>query len=145
MLLDDYECWFLHNQTMSQTSLFFHVFLPSPSPICLLAFDPLPFFSLRYLQLSLQVGVDGGRPRMTQMSEGSASWRGIGRRLRAADRNANCGSVLWRRRPRSSALSTSRCRWVGGRGMKVCNTHQFTEVSVAEVKSRNRKSYTFFK
>ncbi|KAF1390546.1 hypothetical protein PFLUV_G00059170 [Perca fluviatilis] len=54
---------------------------------------PSPAQPQRYLQHSLQVGVGGGQQKMTQMSEGSASLRGIGPLHRAADRNANCGSA----------------------------------------------------
>ncbi|KAL0158111.1 hypothetical protein M9458_046187, partial [Cirrhinus mrigala] len=52
----------------------------------------------------------GGRLMTTLMRGGSASWRGTGRQLLVAGRNASCGSTLWRRRPRSSPLSTSHCR-----------------------------------
>lgn len=71
---------------------------------------PFPCFPCRYHQRSLQVGVGGGRLTTTQMSEGSASWRGTGRRRRAVGRSASCGSAPWRRRQRSCAPKTSRCR-----------------------------------
>jgi len=97
---------------MTQTSPFFLVFLPLPSHLSV-SWSPWPGPPSRYLQRSLQVGGGGGRQKMTQMNEGSGSSRGIGPPHRAADRNANIGSALSRRRPRSSATWTSRCRWVG--------------------------------
>lgn len=92
---------------------FFLVCLPLPSPVSLLPPHPVPCPPCRYLQRSLQVGGGGGWAKTTPTSEGSASSRGIGPRHRAADRNAKCGSALWRRRPRSSATWTCHCRWVG--------------------------------
>lgn len=87
---DSGVCWLKWN---CDSYFPFLVFFPLISSVCVFPSDLYPASPSRYLQHSLQVGVDGGRQTMTPTNEGSVSSRGTGRQHPVADRNANCGSA----------------------------------------------------